>query len=152
MEWQDMMMCRGKALDPKAEKFLPKLCLLTKLSLYQETVLHFHSWAWNLQRRFCLSGRHKNCLCTWFFRPHGHHQAVHQRHIHWCSANIYNPDPARHWASVIHAQHLRSMGSTGVPLALLGNKISEFQFHTGLLHSYNGYLWGNSPLQAIKGF
>lgn len=25
-----MMMCRGRALDPKAEKFFPKLCLLTK--------------------------------------------------------------------------------------------------------------------------
>lgn len=148
MEWQDMMMCRGRALDLKAEKFLPKLCLPKTLLLHQETVLHFHSWVWNLQWRSRLSGRHNNCHRTWSFRPHGHHQSVHQRHIHWSSANIYNPGPARH----IHAQHLRSMGSIGVPLALLGNKTSEFQFPTGLLHSWNGYLWGNIPLQAITGF
>lgn len=147
MEWQDMKMCRGRALDPKAEKFLPKLCLLTKtLSLHQEIVL-LMSLEPSVKVR--LSRRQKNCLCTWPFRPPGHH---HQRHMHWCSANIYNPDPAKHWASLIRAQHLRSMGSTGVPLALLGNKASEFQFRTGLLHSWKGYLRRNSPLQALKGF
>lgn len=142
-EWNDSTWWSAEAglcrADPKTAKLPSQTVFAHKtLLLHQERVLHFCWWVRNLQQTSRLAGRYDNCHSTCPLNPHGHHWLVHERHrdssaINWCGANIYKPDPATHWAKLISAQHLRSMGSTRVHLAFLGKKTSEF--HTGLLHS-----------------
>lgn len=131
MEWQDMTMCRGRPLDPKAEKFLPKLCLLTKACHYN-------------RRQFCVfTHEFGSCsegpVCQGDTRTVSVPVPLDPMGITSQSIRGTSTGAVQTFITLIlqgteqaSSMHLRSMGITGVPLPLLGSKTSEFQFHTGL--------------------
>lgn len=133
---------------------LPKLCLLTEpCHCARRGFCIFAGELGTCSEHHVRQGDTITVTAPSPLNPHGHHRLVHERHrdssaINWCGANIYKPDPARHWATLICAQHLRSMGSTRVHLAFLGNKTSEF--HT-LVALFEQLTPREEPFTSSKG-
>lgn len=147
-----MTLCRGRAVNPKTEKFLPKMRFLTKPGHHAKRGFcvfadefrtrsehHFHQ----VETTTPIS----NQLFKPWWAPPAHSPAVPsagavQTFISLIVQGTEQP-------TLICAQH-STQAAQGFILLFLGNKILEFP--TGLLQSSHSHLQGKSHLQAIRGF